>query len=256
MSASSPTTGAQTITRAVRALKLIAEQPNGLRLTDLAEDLELTQPTAHRLLQTLMSERMLVRDDRTRRYTLGPLVFELGLASNHHFNLRDICMPILESLAERSGDTSFLFVRSGNDAVCLSRVQGNYPIQTPMVEIGSRQPLGVNAGGLALLSCLSEAELMRTLEAIAARLPAYGELDTEELRAHCARAQQQGFAWIANKAAPGVSALGLPIRSSTGTAIAAITVAATVERMNDQRVKQMLPLLRDAAFQITQLLRQ
>jgi DNA-binding IclR family transcriptional regulator len=50
--------------------------------------------------------------------------------------------------------------------------------------------------------------------------------------------------------------LGLPIKSSTGTAIAAITVAATVERMNDQRVKEMLPLLRDAAFQITQLLRQ
>jgi DNA-binding IclR family transcriptional regulator len=252
---SSPTTGAQTIIRAIRALKLIAEQQNGLRLTDLAEGLQLAQPTAHRLLQTLMSERMLVRDDRTRRYTLGPLVFELGLASNHQFNLRDICMPILESLAERSGDTSFLFLRSGNDAVCLSRVQGNYPIQTPMVEIGSRQPLGVNAGGLALLSCLSDAELTRTLEAIAPRLPAY-ELDTEELRAHCARAQAQGFAWIANKAAPGVSALGLPIGSSTGTAIAAITVAATVERMNDQRVKEMLPLLRDAAFQIAQLLRQ
>lgn len=256
MSAASPATGAQTITRAIRALKLIAEQPNGMRLTDLAEGLQLAQPTAHRLLQTLMGERMLVRDDRTRRYTLGPLVFELGLASTYQFNLRDICMPILESLAERSGDTSFLFVRSGNDAVCLSRVQGNYPIQTPMVEIGSRQPLGVNAGGLALLSCLSEAELTRTLEAIAPRLPAYGELDTEELREHCARARQQGFAWIANKAAPGVSALGLPIRSSTGTAIAAITVAATVERMNDQRVKEMLPLLREAAFQITQLLRQ
>ena len=41
MSASSPTTGAQTITRAVRALKLIAEQPNGVRLTDLAEGLAL-----------------------------------------------------------------------------------------------------------------------------------------------------------------------------------------------------------------------
>src|ERR1700730_18472381 len=113
---SSATTGAQTIIRAIRALKLIAEQPNGLRLTDLAEGLQLAQPTAHRLLQTLMSERMLVRDDRTRRYTLGPLVFELRLASNYHFNLRDICMPILESLAERSGATSFLFVPRGNDA--------------------------------------------------------------------------------------------------------------------------------------------
>src|ERR1700726_66249 len=162
---SSATTGAQTIIRAIRALKLIAEQPNGLRLTDLADGLQLARPTAHRLLQTLMREGRLVRDDRTRRYTRGPLVCEPGLASNHQFNLRDICIPILESLAGRSGDTSFLFVRSGNDAVCLSRVQGNYPIQTPMVEIGSRQPLGVNAGGLALLSCLSDAEVTRTLEA-------------------------------------------------------------------------------------------
>jgi DNA-binding IclR family transcriptional regulator len=150
---------------------------------------------------------------------------------------------VLESLAERTGDT-----RSGNDAVCLSRVQGTYPIQTPVVQIGGRQPLGVNAGGLALLSCLPDAEVTRSLQAIAPRLGVYGELDAEELRAHCARAQEQGFALIANKAAPGVSALGLPIRSSTGTAIAAITVAATVERMNDQRVKDILPLLRDAVF--------
>ena len=256
MSGSSPTAGAQTITRAVRALKLIAQQPNGLRLTDLAEGLALAQPTAHRLLQTLMSEGMLVRDGRTRRYTLGPLVFELGLASTHQFNLRNICMPILESLAERTGDTSFLFLRSGNDAVCLSRVQGNYPIQTPMVQIGSRQPLGVNAGGLALLSCLSDAEVTRTLDAIAPRLDVYGGLDSEELRAHCARAQEQGFAWITSKAAPGISALGLPVRSSAGTAIAAITVATTAERMNDQRVKEILPFLREAAFEITQLLRQ
>lgn len=255
MTVSSPSTGAQTIIRAVHALKLIAEHPDGVRLTDLAEDLELAQPTAHRLLQTLMSEGMLVRDGHTRRYTLGPLVFELGLASTHQFNLRDICMPILESLAGSTGDTSFLFVRSGNDAVCLSRVQGTYPIQTPVVPIGSRQPLGVNAGGLALLSCLSDADATRLLEAIAPRLGAYGDLDADALRAHCARAKEQGFALIANKAAPGVSALGLPIRSSNGTAIAAITVAATVERMNDQRVKEVLPLLQDAVLQITQLLR-
>ncbi|TFW03173.1 IclR family transcriptional regulator [Oxalobacteraceae bacterium OM1] len=249
--------GAQTITRAVRALKLIAQHaPDGVRLTDLAAGLELEQPTAHRLLQALMSEGMLVRDGASRRYTLGPLVFELGLASTHQFNLRDICRPVLEALAERTGDTSFLFVRSGNDAVCLSRVQGSYPIQTPAVPVGSRQPLGVSAGGLALLSCLSDAEVARTLEAVAARLSVYGELDAEELRKHCTRAQEQGFAYIANKAVPGVSAVGLPIRSSTGTAIAAITVAATQARMNEKRVKEILPLLRDAAVEITALLRQ
>lgn len=253
----SATSGAQTITRGVRALKLIAEQaPAGLRLTDLAQGMALARPTAHRLLQALLAEGMLVRDARTRRYTLGPLVFELGLASAHQFNLREMCRPVLESLAERTGDTSFLFVRSGHDAVCLGRVQGSYPVQTPVVPVGSRQPLGVNAGGLALLSCLPEEEVARTLEAVAPRLGVYGDLDTEELREHCARAQARGFALIANKAVPGVCALGLPIRSSTGAALAAITVAATQGRMSDKRVQEILPLLRDAASEITRLLRQ
>lgn len=257
MTASSATSGAQTITRGVRALKLIAgHAPDGLRLTDLAEGMGLARPTAHRLLQALLTEGMLVRDGHTRRYTLGPLVFELGLASTHHFNLRDICRPVLESLAERTGDTSFLFVRSGNDAVCLESVQGSYPIQTPVVPVGARQPLGVNAGGLALLSCLSDAEVSRTLDAIAPRLGVYGDLDTEELRAHCTRAQERGFALIANKAVPGVCALGLPIRSSTGSPIAAITVAATQGRMTERRVNEILPLLQRAASEITRLLRQ
>lgn len=252
-----PKAGAQTISRAIRALKLIAQYGSaGMRLVDLAQEMHLERPTAHRLLKALITEDMLVQDSSSRRYTLGPLVFELGLASAHQFNLRDICVPVLEDLAERTGDTTFLFVRSGNDAVCLSRLQGTYPIQTPAVPVGSRQPLGVNAGGLALLSCLSEAEVTRVLEAIAPRLSVYGNFDTDELRICCQRTQSAGYAWIANRAVPGVSALGLPIKSSTGTAIAAITVAATQTRMTETRVTEILPLLRNAAQEVTRLLRQ
>ncbi|MGN6702301.1 MAG: IclR family transcriptional regulator [Burkholderiaceae bacterium] len=249
--------GAQTITRAIRALKLIAHHaPDGMRLVDLAVAMQLERPTAHRLLKALMSEGMLVQEPASRRYTLGPLVFELGLASAHQFNLRDLCRPVLERLAGQTGDTTFLFVRSGNDAVCLSRVQGTFPIQTPAVPVGSRQPLGVSAGGLALLGCLSDAEIARVLEAVGPRLSIYGNLDADETRKHCARMRTSGYAWIANRAVPGVSAVGLPIRSSTGNAIAAITVAATQARMTDARVTEILPLLRAAASEVALLLRQ
>lgn len=257
MSLASPPAGAQTITRAIRALKLIAERaPEGMRLVDIAQELQLERPTAHRLLKALLSEGMLVRDPDTRRYTLGSLVFELGLASTHQFNLSDICSPVLHKLAERSGDTSFLFIRSGNDAICLNRVQGTYPIQTPAVPVGSRQPLGVNAGGLALLSCLSEPEVARICDAVSARLSVYGNLDVPELRQHVNRAREKGYAWIANRAVPGVSAVGLPIRSLTGTTIAAVTVATTQARMTEKHVNDILPMLEDGADEIGRLLRQ
>jgi len=248
--------GSQSISRAIRAMKQIARHtPNGMRLVDIAAEMELERPTAHRVLKALVQEGMLVQLPGSKRYTLGPVMFELGLAATHQFNLRDICAPILERLAYETGDTSFLFVRSGNDAICLSRIQGNYPIQTPVVPVGSRQPLGVSAGGLALLSCLAKSEAEQVLREVEPRLSVYENLDINDVIDHYNRTHELGYAWISNHAVPGVSALGLPIRNAAGTAVAAITVATTLARMTEGRVKEILPILRQAADDVAQLLR-
>jgi len=49
-----------------------AQAPNGIRLVDLALQMGLERPTAHRLLKALMQEGMLVQQAGTRRYSLGP----------------------------------------------------------------------------------------------------------------------------------------------------------------------------------------
>lgn len=249
--------GTQTITRAVRVLQLIAAQaPEGMRLVDVAEQMGLERPTAHRLLKALTQENVLVQYPNTRRYCLGPLLFELGVSAAHHFNLKDVCQPVVAHLAGLTGDTSFLFLRSGHDAVCISRVQGSYPIQTPSVPLGSRQPLGVSAGGLALLSALPESETLAVIKAISPRLGAYGDLDADTLIDLSQQARSSGYAVTSNHAVPGVRALGLPIFNASNSPISAITVAATQGRMNDQRIQTILPMLREAAAEITRLLQQ
>jgi DNA-binding IclR family transcriptional regulator len=252
---SSQIQGAQTIQRAIRLLKLVASQSErGIRLVDVAEKMELERPTAHRLLKALMAEGMLTQHAGTRCYQLGSTLFELGLAAAHQINLHDICMPVLRKLAELSGDTSFLFVRSGNDSVCIARVQGTYPIQTPAVPVGGRQPLGVNAGGLALLASLPAAEVAAIIDDIAPRLDAYGHLDETQLHEHWCRAVKAGYALIGNRAVPGVTAIGLPILNKTGLPIAAITVAAITSRMGQERINEILPLLRDGEREMARLL--
>lgn len=233
-----------------------AHEPHGIRLVDLSQQMGLQRPTAHRLLKALVLEEILVQKEGSRRYCLGPLLFELGISATHQFNLKDICQPVCTALAEKTGDTAFLFLRSGYDAVCISRTQGNYPIQTPSVPVGSRQPLGVSAGGLALLSALPVNEMEDVIAAVAPRLGAYGDLDAQELRELCALAQTQGYAATGNHAVPGVKAIGLPIYDSSRTPIAAITVAATQARMTDRRISTVLPLLRMAAKEVTRLLHQ
>ena len=237
--------GAQGITRAIQVLKLLAREADaGMRLVDLASAAGLARPTMHRLLRALVAQGMAVQDTATRRYRLGALVFELGLAAAHRFNLRDLSMSALTRLAVETGDTSFLFVRSGNDAVCINRVQGGYPIQTPALPMGSRQPLGVSAGGLALLANLTPAEQEGIIDAIAPRLAPTATWTRATMRTHCAQAAKVGYALIANRAVPGISAVGLPVHSDSGLLLAAVTVATTHGRMTDARVREVLPVLR------------
>ncbi|MDB5963782.1 MAG: IclR family transcriptional regulator, partial [Polaromonas sp.] len=214
-----------------------------MRLVDLSQQMGLERPTAHRLLKALTQEGMLVQSAGNRRYSLGPLLFELGISATHQFNLKDICQPVCMALAEQTGDTSFLFLRSGHDAVCISRIQGTYPIQTPSVPVGSRQPLGVSAGGLALLSALPVPEMEVVMAAVEPRLGAYGDLGVDKLRELCALARSNGYALTGNHAVPGVRAVGLPIFDLSGNPIAAITVAATQARMNERRLMTILPML-------------
>src|SRR5690349_10894294 len=118
--APSDVAGAQTISRAIRVLQVIAAQaPDGMRLVDVARQMNLERPTAHRLLKALTVEGMVVQDTPTRRYSLGPLLFELGILATHHFNLKEVSQPVVARLAEETGDTSFVFLRSGHDAVCI-----------------------------------------------------------------------------------------------------------------------------------------
>lgn len=247
--------GAQTAAKLAALLKLLAEhQDQGLRFVDVAELGGLQRPTAHRLLKALEHEALAVRDPATRRYRLGPLVFELGLAAAPQFNLVELCRPSLQQLADHTGDTAFLFIRRGNDSVCIDRVQGHYPIQTPVVTVGSRQPLGVNAGGLAILLAMPEPEVAATVGTVAARLGAYGDMDALDLLRVVQASRAQGYAAIGEKAVPGVTAIGLPVRNGFGMPAAALTIAATSNRMTPARQAEILPWLRQEVEAVERLL--
>jgi len=58
---------------------------------------------------------------------------------------------LLRAFAEEVGDTVYLVVRSGMEAVCLERIEGPSPVRVLTLDSGSRRPLGLGAGGLAIL---------------------------------------------------------------------------------------------------------
>src|ERR1700761_2715001 len=98
--------GTQVIHRVSQILRMVAlGNGAGVRLADLAEALGLERPTAHRLLRGLVAEQFIAFDDATKRYRLGPQLYELGLTAAARFDLLHLMTPEANRLLDATGDS-------------------------------------------------------------------------------------------------------------------------------------------------------
>ncbi len=230
---------ARTVGRAVQLLRLVASsQTINLRLIDIAAMASLDKSTAHRLLQRLVHERMLTRD-RAHGYRLGPLLYELGLATLPSTNLREVSQTSLQTLALSTGDMVFLVGRSGFESVCLDRIAGNFPIQTMTRAVGDRHPLGVGAGGLAILASLNDSDVRIAVEAVAPQLHRYKMSKTDLLNAVSSTRLRGGQALDEGSAALGVTAIGRTVFDRARSPVAAVFIASIRTRMTEGRLKNI-----------------
>jgi len=248
-------TGTQSIGRAAAVLRALAlRSQSGARMADIARETGLERPTAHRILQGLIAEGMASQNADTRRYHLGPFIFELGLLAEPRFHLRELARPAIDFLADQTGDTVFAAVRGGNDALCVERKAGSFPIKAFTVDVGSRNPLGVGCGGVAMLAALPEEEADSILASNAPRLAAYGDMTAGQLAELVAAARSRGYAVNPHRAA-GIAAIGMAVRRADGGLVGSISIAAIESRMQPERIDKIARLLRTEVRKIEKMLR-
>lgn len=226
----------QSIERAAALLRLVAAKgARGARITDLARDAQLTKGTAHRLLAALAMEGLIEQDPDTNLYFAGLALVGLGAAATERFDLARTVLPAMHRIAEKSDDTVYFSVRQGNEAVCLQRVEGQFPIKTLTLNIGDRRPLGLGAGSLAMLAFLPDDEVDRVISDVAQEVSRRANLTTGELHALVQESRRLGYAFNDQLVIPGMCAIGLPIRDPRGDPVAALSVAAVSARMEPDR---------------------
>lgn len=237
--------GTQSIQRAIAVLRLIAMcGPQGLRLHEIAEGLALERITAHRIVKGLAFSNMLQLDPQARRYSLGHTAYLLGLNASPPFDLRERCQPTLRRLADLTGDSVFLMVRSGHEAVCFDHLQGSYPIRTHSLKIGARRALGAGAGAMALLAALPDNGVEAAIAANAVHLPRYRDISPERLREMVAKTREDGYATNVQTVIADVSAIGMTLARARGPGFASISIASIASRMTGAHRDEALHALR------------
>lgn len=235
-------------TRIAGLLRRLGEAGSGgARLSVLAETTGLPAPTVLRLLRALVAEDLVDLDPATKTYRLGLGLFRLAAKAGNPLGLRDLARPALLRLTGSLGETVFLLVRSGYDAVCIDRTAGPLPIRSFTGDIGGRVMLGLGQGSMAILAHLPADEQEAVIRYNLPRMREVTSLDEAFLHTEIARTRDLGYCAAASGLIPGMAGLGVPILDADGRAVAALSVGSTVDRLGGERRDAIAGMLRREA---------
>lgn len=237
--------GAQSLQRAAAILRAFAEAPEaGWHVRDVAARVGLSLSTTDRMMRALCHERLLERFGPDRLYRIGPEIMILACMRGGQASVAEHYRPMMERIAARTSDTVFLWIRSGDDAVCAATVEGSFPIRILPAQVGNRRPLGLGAGALSLLAALPDGEA----EAVVRRNePAYAALNLsgEAMLRKVRRTRDDGFAYNEGFTIPEMRAVSILLPDPAGRLLVSIGVAAIESRFPPQRQRELAALLRE-----------
>jgi len=228
------------------ALRLIealsANQPAGV--TELAHITGVPRSTAQRALVALHRGGWIEVADEGRgiwSLSLRALV-AAGRATETHGALRDVAIPVMESLRRATGETVHLMVRQGASVVLVERLDGVLNVDQ-FRPFGSDMPIGRTVTGLVILATLKSGEVETLMSDEAG-------LDLKRLRRMLKDVRRQGYAVSLDADGSNAGAVAAAIAGADGRAFASIAVSGPRSRMTPERGAELGPLVADAARKI------
>lgn len=239
--------------RGIRVIRAFGDNSQMLTLTQVAERSELTPAGARRLLLTLVT--LGYAGVKGRYYYLMPKVLALGYAYLTSLPIYHFAQPILEELAEKTGETCAVCVLDDMETMFALRITLKRIIGGDS-GIGARRPAHATSMGRVLLGGLSEAALAEYFSRADLRaFTAKTITSPEKLRLEIQKDRLRGFSWVSGELEENASGLSVPIKDPQGDIIAALNVSFNRAKISKASVvKDDLPLLNAAADQIQRTL--
>ena len=218
------------LAKAMALVDRIAEEGEATpaRLAELTGE---PRSTVYRLLANLQRLELVEPGPRRGTFVLGLKLFRLGRRVVSRFDERQAALPVMERIHDELGETTFLCVRRGYNAVCIERIDGTR-VTLLALSLGGSLPL--HAGGVSRALLAFEPEEFweeylehHPLEALTPETPVTREALLEELRA----TRERGYSISDQDVTPGVAAVGAPIFDHTGGVRAALSVGGMREHL-------------------------
>jgi len=217
----------------------------------LSELSDIPRSTVHRILKILQEEGA-VTHESGRGYVLTPMLLSMTMRGIAERDMLDVAIPIMRLVSENTQETVSINVISGDERVCIYRIEGTQPI-TRSIRIGSRAPLFRGSAGKVLASSLTSWERDRILDIYLAD-GRFAQQKVPALLKELEMVARQGYSVSIGERIEGSASIAVPVRDAMDRIVGSLSLATIRDRMTSENRKQFLSQLMEASARIHQLL--
>jgi DNA-binding IclR family transcriptional regulator len=232
-------------------LEAVALEPEGLSNAEISRKLQIPKSSASYILRTLEAQNYVNRDAETGKYRVGLKILSLSRGALSGIDVREVALPIMRHLVEKTNLTCHLAILDGPDAVYIEKVEptGFLRVDT---WVGRRMKVHATSVGKALVAHIPQEKLERIISEGGMEKRTSRTITTmPRLLKELEKVRTQGYAVDDEENNMGARCVGAPVFNQQGIIEAAVGLSGTINQVNPQTMPRILEALKDAARHVS-----
>jgi len=244
----------KTIEKAIEVLNCFCSNKPKLAVKEITKQTGIEKSCISRILSTLEKHGCVEKTEHPGVYQIGYRVHFWSTSYNMQTNLFTVAMPTMYRLRDACGEEVSLYVLEGYRRLCIARVDSTHEI-AKFAPIGQYFPLHAGASGKVLLAFLPEEKKELTLNSLKLKRHTPNTIcDKEKLEKDLCAIRQKGYAISLGEREPEAFSVTAPIMDASNFAVASLSVAGPIFRLNESLSKKYVLLVTEAAKEISKRL--
>lgn len=240
--------------KSLAILEYLSNSPDGAPLVQIATDLNQLRSGCHRTLHELIRFGYVRQLPQRGDYALTTKLASLGLSYLSRSGVIDIAQPVIDRLADTTGELVRLAIVDGERLTLVAKAQGARSGLKYDPDMGIDLRLSCSAAGHAWLMTLSEDAAIACVTRQGMGDPQHhgpnAPTSIKGLLAMLDEHRRRGFSLIQDVYAPGMSAMAAPVRRSGEATTGVLVIAGPSARLTRARMEDFGLLLRAAADEL------
>lgn len=237
------TNSVRSIEKAFDILELLKNKGE-CTLTEIARDLDFPVSTAQKLLNTIKDKGYIVKNEHTKKYMLGPRLFDLKTVVRQNLDLPTLAIPFMKTMVDETRESSNLGQLDGIEVFHICRVESPETLKANLPT--HRLPAYTSATGKLLLAFQAYDYIKQLFQNENLKPSTPNSIKTRsELIAELDRIKSNLYALDLEEGFENVVGCAVPVYNDQGYVIAALSLVGPKVRISAENIdKYLRPLFK------------